>query len=70
MLFVSGDRDSLAELDLLTGVVAGLGERASLHLVAHADHSFKVAAKSGRTSADAEAEALDALASWMLERIA
>lgn len=70
MLFVSGGRDALAELDLLEPIVASLGERATLHLVAHADHGFKVAAKSGRTSADAEAEALDALAGWMLRRIA
>jgi hypothetical protein len=68
MLFVSGDRDALAELDLLKPVVKSLGDRASLHLVAHADHSFKVAAKSGRTPTDAEAEALDAMASWMLQR--
>jgi hypothetical protein len=68
MLFVSGDRDALAELDLLKGVVASLGSRATLHLVAHADHSFKVAARSGRTSADAQDEALDALAKWTLER--
>jgi predicted alpha/beta-hydrolase family hydrolase len=66
MLFVSGERDALAELDLLKPVVAALGERATLHLVAHADHSFKVAAKSGRTPADAEAEALDALAAWII----
>jgi len=65
MLFVTGERDALAELDLLRPVVAGLGERATLHLVAHADHSFKVAARSGRTAAEAEAEALDALAGWM-----
>ena len=65
MLFVSGDRDALADLDLLKPVVDGLGDRATLHLVNHADHSFKVAAKSGRTSADAEAEALDALANWI-----
>jgi len=68
MLFVSGDRDALAELDLLQPVVASLGNRASLHRVAHADHSFKVAAKSGRTASDAEAEALDALAGWMVQR--
>jgi len=66
MLFVSGDRDALAELGLLKPVVAGVGERATLHLVEHADHSFKVAAKSGRTSAGTEAEALDALAGWLL----
>jgi hypothetical protein len=58
MLFVSGDRDALAELDLLESVVTGLGERATLHLVANADHSLK--------SAAAEAETLDTLAKWML----
>jgi uncharacterized protein len=69
MLFVSGDRDALAELKLLKDVVAKLGPCATMHLVGGADHSFKVAAKSGRTSAQAEAEALDALADWMLQRI-
>jgi predicted alpha/beta-hydrolase family hydrolase len=66
MLFVSGDRDALAELDLLKAVVAGLGDRATLHLIASADHSLKVAAKSGRTAAEAEAEALDSIAEWMI----
>ena len=68
MLFVSGDRDALAELKLLKPVVDALGERATLHLVKSADHSFKVAAKSGRTSAEAEAEALDAAAEWIGQR--
>ena len=68
MLFVSGNRDALAELELLEPLVACLGERATLHLVAHADHSFKTAAKSGRTSAEAETEALDALASWITSK--
>jgi predicted alpha/beta-hydrolase family hydrolase len=67
MLFVSGDRDALADLQLLEPMVAGLGERATLHLVSHADHSLKVPAKSGRTAADAEAEALDAMVEWMLQ---
>jgi hypothetical protein len=66
MVFVSGDHDALAELGLLRPMVAGLGNRATLHLVSHADHSLKVPAKSGRTSAEAEAEALDAMAGWML----
>ena len=66
MLFVSGSRDALADLELLKPVVTGLENRATLHVVEHADHSFKVAARSGRTSADAEGEALDALAEWML----
>lgn len=66
MLFVSGDRDALAELDLLKPAVAELGDRATLHLIEAADHSLKVPAKSGRTPAEAEAEALDAMAAWML----
>jgi hypothetical protein len=66
MLFVSGARDSLAEMDLLEPVVAGLGERATLHVIADADHSLKVPAKSGRTPAEAEAEALDTIAAWMI----
>jgi uncharacterized protein len=65
MLFVSGARDALAQLDLLRPVIGDLGERATLRVIDHADHSFKVAAKSGRTSADAAAEALDALAKWI-----
>lgn len=65
MLFVSGGRDALADVELLKPVVEGLADRATLHLVQHADHSFKVAATSGRTPADAEAEALDALAKWI-----
>ena len=69
MLFVSGDRDALAELHLLRPVVASLGRRATLHLVSHADHSFRVAAKSGRTAADAEGEALDTVADWITGRI-
>lgn len=66
MLFVSGARDALAEMDLLRPVVARLGYRATLHVVADADHSLKVPAKSGRTAPEAEAEALDAMAEWMI----
>jgi hypothetical protein len=57
MLFVSGSRDALAELELLKPVVAKLGGRATLYVVDGADHSFRIAAK--------EAEALDALANWI-----
>jgi hypothetical protein len=69
MLFISGDRDALAELALLRGVVVQRGDRATLHVVREADHSFKAAAKSCRTSAETEQEALDALAEWMLKGI-
>jgi predicted alpha/beta-hydrolase family hydrolase len=67
MLFVSGSRDGLAELDLLKSVVEPLGERATLHVIDHADHSLRVPAKSGRTPEQVQAEALDALAEWMIK---
>jgi predicted alpha/beta-hydrolase family hydrolase len=70
MLFVSGTRDALAELELLEPAVAKLGDLATLHLVDQADHSFRVAAKSGRTNDEAEADALNAAASWMLSQTA
>jgi predicted alpha/beta-hydrolase family hydrolase len=66
MLFVSGSRDALAELDLLKSVVGGLGSRAELHVVADADHGLRVPVKSGRTAEQAQSEALDAVAEWML----
>ena len=68
MLFVSGDRDALAELQLLRPVIAELGNRATLHVIRDADHMLKVRASSGRSSAEAEGEALDAMAEWMIGR--
>lgn len=69
MLFVSGDRDALADMDLLRPVIRTLGDRAFLHVISEGDHSFKVPNKSGRTSADAEIEVLDAVAGWIEEQI-
>ena len=66
MLFLQGDNDALADLDLLKPVVKKLGSRATLHLVAHADHSFHAPAKSGRKDAEVLHEIVDAAAAWML----
>ena len=65
MLFLSGTKDTLAELDLLQPVVEGLGDRATLKLFADADHSFHVPAKTGRKDAEVMAELLDTAAAWM-----
>ncbi len=46
MLFLSGTRDQLAELELFEPVVKGLGDLATLHLLETADHSFKVLKRS------------------------
>jgi predicted alpha/beta-hydrolase family hydrolase len=68
MLFLQGDNDALADLNLLQPVLKRLGERATLKLLAHADHSFHAPAKSGRKDADVLAEALDTAAAWMIAR--
>jgi len=65
MLFLQGDHDTLAELDLLRPVVAGLGARATLYLIADADHSFHLPARTGRKDADALAAALDEAVVWI-----
>lgn len=65
MLFVSGERDALAEMELLKPVVERLGERATLKVIADADHSLKVPARSGRTSVQSENDALDAVEAWI-----
>jgi uncharacterized protein len=66
MLFVQGTRDALADLDLLRPVIAGLGRRGRLHVVAGADHSFAVLRRSGRTEEEVMAELGRAVAGWVL----
>jgi uncharacterized protein len=70
MLFLSGSRDPLAELDLLKPVVKKLGKRAKLVLAEDADHSFHVPAKTGRKDPEVFAELLDAARDWMLAQTA
>ena len=67
MLFLQGDRDRLAELDLLLPVVKNLGTGAKLHLEQDADHSFKVLRRSGRTHDEVLDALADATAGWAKE---
>ena len=66
MLFLSGTRDALAELDLLKPVVDGL-PNGSLHLVKAVDHSFKVLKRSGMTEEAAQQDAATTLQPWASE---
>jgi predicted alpha/beta-hydrolase family hydrolase len=50
MLFLQGDRDEFADLELLQPVLKRLGARATLHLIEGGDHSFKVRKSVGRTA--------------------
>jgi hypothetical protein len=65
MLFLQGTRDDFARADLLDALLARLGARAELHRVEHADHSFGVLKRSGRTPADVLAEVSGALLGWL-----
>jgi hypothetical protein len=64
MLFLQGTRDKLADLALLAPVCKRLGQRATLHVVDGADHSFAVLKRSGRTSEDVIQELAATVAEW------
>jgi predicted alpha/beta-hydrolase family hydrolase len=66
ILFLQGTADTLAEMNLLQPVVAGLGDRATLVLADDADHSFHVPARTGRKDPEVLAALLDQTAAWML----
>lgn len=65
MLFLQGTRDALASRELLEPLVQQLGSHATLKLAEHADHSFHVPAKSGRTDDEVRAELLGELSRWV-----
>ena len=64
MLFLQGDRDEFADLNLLKPVVKRLGAGATLYLVEGGDHSFHVLKRSGRTDSDVMSELVDAIGKW------
>ena len=64
MLFLQGDRDRLADLDLLEPLVARLGERATLHVEPSADHSFHVLKRSGRDPQEVLGSLANRAAAW------
>ena len=65
MLFLQGTRDALADLELMTPLVAQLGDHATLKVVDGADHSFHVLVRSGRTDRDVIDELLDTFSAWV-----
>jgi hypothetical protein len=69
ILFLQGPRDTLATQELLEPIVKKLGERAILHMVAGADHSFNVLKSSGRTEKDVYQELAKTAAEWMHARL-
>ena len=64
LLFLQGERDRLATLDLLRPLCAGLGGRATLHVVPTADHGFHVLKSSGHSDADVQDDLARVVAAW------
>jgi predicted alpha/beta-hydrolase family hydrolase len=65
MLFLQGDRDEFAQLDLLQSVVNKLGPLATLKLFPDADHSFHVPARTGRKDPEVRSELVAFMQTWI-----
>jgi predicted alpha/beta-hydrolase family hydrolase len=64
MLFLSGTRDELAQLDLLQPICKKLVKRATLHLLDTADHGFRILKRSRKSEEDVFAEMARVVAEW------
>jgi len=67
MLFISGSKDALAEIDLLRSSIDRLRAKATIELIADADHAFHVPARTGRKDPDVLAAALETAVRWMTD---
>jgi uncharacterized protein len=67
MLFLSGTRDQFSE-GLIEPVVKNLGDRATLHLLETADHSFKVLKRTRTSNEDVFHEIARVTAEWAAYR--
>jgi hypothetical protein len=70
MLFLQGERDAFGGLDLVEPLVERLGPRATLRVVAGADHGFHVPKRSGRTDGEVLAELARRTDEWSAEVLA
>lgn len=64
MLFLTGTRDELANMDLMQPVCKQLGRRATLHAVDTADHGYKVLKRSRASAEDVFAEMARVVQAW------
>ena len=69
ILFVQGTRDPLCSIDVLKGVMKKMKTKKSLHIVETGNHSLQITVKrtkeTGITQADADAEVLSAIDSFL-----
>ncbi len=65
MLFLSGTRDELANLELLEPTLGKLGELSTLHLLDTANHGYKVLKKTRTSEEDVFEEMAQAALGWI-----
>lgn len=65
MLFIQGAKDRHCDLAALRQTLARVGAPVHLHVVEEADHTFRVAKKSGRTPEEVQAEVVASLEAWI-----
>ena len=65
MLFVEGTRDPFCPLETLEAVRKGLKARTTVAVIDDGDHSFRVRKTSDRSTPEAWAEVVDAVATWL-----
>jgi predicted alpha/beta-hydrolase family hydrolase len=64
MLFLSGSRDEMAEMNLLKPVCKRLGKRATLHVLDTADHGFKILKRTRASEEDVFVEMARVVREW------
>jgi len=69
MLFLQGTSDNLASLDQIEPLCKKLGKLATLKLIADADHSLHVPARTGRKDTQVLGDMIDAFSAWFDEAI-
>ena len=65
MLFLSGTRDGLAELELLQPMCKKLVPQATLHLLETADHGFKILKRTRKSNEDVFVEMARVVRQWV-----
>lgn len=69
MLFVQGERDEFGGRDELVALTSALGSRATLHVVAGANHAFRVSRAAIAAQGDVLSAAWDVVAAWVDARL-
>lgn len=65
LLFVQGERDTLCDLDVFEQERAKLAGDVDLHVLAAADHSFRVRARDGRPASEVSDEVVATVVDWV-----